>query len=135
MKLTPGRHINLLCKEHGITRVIRPGRGHAKVEKRWIQHPPIREEMAYFVALHEIGHIMVGLQDSRLQREAAAWAWALENSIVRPHYSTRQRITALLVRYIARAQANGWKIPADGELFWRLLAWWVPYPERRTNGS
>jgi len=52
--------------------------------------------MAYFVALHEIGHIIVGLEGSRLEREAACWDWAIEHALVRPHYSTRQRICACL---------------------------------------
>lgn len=119
-------HVQMLCNEHKITRVVKPGRGHAKVADRRIQHPPLDEEMAYLVALHEVGHVLVGLQGTRLEREALAWKFALDNALAPPHYSTRQRICACLVRYIHRAQHNGWKLPAKGDLFWDLMRWWVP---------
>lgn len=88
--------------------------------------------MAYFVALHEIGHVVNGLEPpTRLDREAAAWMWALDNALITPHYSTRQRICALLVRYIFRAKENGWKMPDERSDFYRLLVWWLPMePER-----
>lgn len=81
--------------------------------------------MAYFVALHEIGHVLVGMCDTRLEREAAAWEWALTHALVRPHYSTRQRICACLVRYVARAKSRGWRIPDATSSYWSLLAWWI----------
>lgn len=91
--------------------------------------------MAYFVALHEIGHVLIGLEGTRLEREAAAWDWALQHALVRPHYSTRQRICACLVRYLSRAQARGWKIPPAEHRYWTLLSWWrtasSPYSELR----
>jgi hypothetical protein len=122
--VTPAQHIRQLCQELDIKRVIAPGRGRAKVVTRTIQHPPIRTEMAYFVALHEIGHIVVGLEGKRLEREAKAWRWALENALVVPHFSTRQRICACLVRYLWRAQVRGWAIPPSTADYWRLMAWW-----------
>lgn len=125
--MTRGQHIAVLCREHGIRRSVSEARGRARVKERWIQHPPIRSEMAYFVALHEIGHIMVGIDGmTRLEREAAAWDWALDNALVLPHYSTRQRICACLVRYLARAQDRGWKIPRQNSRYWQLLEWWSP---------
>lgn len=117
--------ISQLCQEHGITRTIKPGRGRAKVATRKIQHAPLgRDQMAYLVALHEIGHIVVGMKYPRLEREALAWEWALENSIVEPSYQTRQRICACLVHYLYRAKENGWKHPASDSTFWNLLRWW-----------
>jgi hypothetical protein len=124
--MTPGRHVAILCREHGIRRTVAEGRGRASVGERHIQHPPIRTEMAYFVALHEIGHIFVGLEGTRLEREAAAWDWALRAALVKPHYSTRQRICACLIRYLARAQERGWKTPAPDSRYWTLMRWWQP---------
>jgi hypothetical protein len=117
-------HIQSLCDELEIERIVRRGRGHAKTKHRRITHPPITEEMAYFVALHEIGHIVIGLSGTRLEREALAWRYALDKTIISPHYSTRQRICACLVRYLHRAQVNKWKLPERGDLFWDLLRWW-----------
>jgi hypothetical protein len=124
--MTPAKHVAALCAEHNIKRVIAPGRGHAKVRARTIQHPPIRTEMAYFVALHEIAHILRGLEGTRLEREAWCWDWAIQNALVRPHYSTRQRICACLVRYLVRAKENGWRIPKSGSVYWELVQWWGP---------
>ena len=83
--------------------------------------------MAYFVALHEIGHVVNGMTPpTRLDREAAAWVWALEHSLLEPHYSIRQRICALLVRYIYRAKENNWKLPETDSDFYKLMLWWEP---------
>lgn len=104
---------------------------------RVIRHPPILDdEMAYFVALHEIGHCVVGLAGTRLEREAACWRWALDNAICPAHYSTRQRITACLVRYLFRAEANSWAMPEGDSDFWELMRWWeeAPTPWKRNWG-
>lgn len=121
------RYVAALCKEHDITRIVAPGRGHAHVKTRTIQHPPIRaaDLMTYFVALHEIGHILVGLSGTRLEREAACWRYALDVALIEPHFSIRQRICACLVRYLWRAQGRGWKIPAPDHDYWRLMEWWL----------
>lgn len=122
------RHVAALCKEHGIKRVIAPGRGHARVRAREIQHPKItcQDLMTYFVALHEVGHVLVGLSGTRLEREAACWRYALDVALIEPHFSIRQRICACLVRYLHRANQNGWEIPAPGSDYWRLWQWWNP---------
>jgi hypothetical protein len=80
--------------------------------------------MAYFVALHEIAHVVRGLEGKRLEREAWCWDWAIQNAIVVPHFSTRQRICACLVRYLIRAPSRGWAIPGRQSRFWDLLIWW-----------
>lgn len=120
------KHIEKLCHSLKIEAEIKPAvRGRAKVRLRKIQHPPIEsDEMAYFIALHEIGHVVIGMHASRLEREALAWEWALKNAIIEPHYSTRQRICANLVRYLFRARENDWGFPDEDSAFWRLLRWW-----------
>ena len=120
------RHVKQLCKEHDIARVVVPGRGRARVRKREIQHPPITlsDPMTYFVALHEVGHIMVGLSGTRLEREAACWRYALDVALIEPHFSIRQRICACLVRYLHRAKQNGWEVPPPGSDYWKLWRWW-----------
>lgn len=122
------RHVAALCKEHGISRIVAPGRGRASVPRRLIKHPKITmaDPMSYFVALHEVGHILVGLSGTRLEREAACWRYALDVALIEPHFSIRQRICACLVRYIARATEHGWKIPAAGSDYYALMAWWQP---------
>lgn len=80
--------------------------------------------MTYFVALHEVGHILVGLSGTRLEREAACWRYALDVALIEPHFSIRQRICACLVRYLHRAKQNGWEIPKPGSDYWKLWRWW-----------
>lgn len=127
------KHIHRLCQENGIRRIVKPGRGRARVAMRVIRHPPLGQDpMAYFVALHEIGHVVIGLTGTRLEREALAWQYALDNSIIPVHYSIRQRICACLIRYLARANQAGWKQPVRGDLYWDLVAWWRPLVDGST---
>lgn len=119
------KHIEYMCKQFSVERTVKPGRGHAKVRKRTIQHPPIGiDEMAYFVALHELGHVVIGMHAHRLDREALAWEWALRQSLIEPHYSIRQRICSLLVRYLYRGKENNWEFPKEDSPFWQLFRWW-----------
>ena len=89
--------------------------------------------MAYFVALHEVGHIVLGIPplSSRLEREAWCWRYAYEQARVYPSYPTRQRVAACLLRYVARAKKHGWRIPDEGSDFWAVMAWWNP-PDDQT---
>ena len=124
--MTLDAHIEELCRQHSVTRIVKPGRGRCRARSRVIRHPPIQEEMNYFVALHEIGHAVLGLPAglSRLDREAWCWRWALDHAAYEPHFSTRQRISACLVRYLYRAAERGWRVPTAESDYWRLLAWW-----------
>lgn len=118
-------HVDKLCRSLKVEAHVTRGRGRAKVKLRKIQYPPIKDdEMAYFIALHELGHIVIGMHASRLEREALAWEWALKNAIIEPHYSTRQRICANLIRYLFRARENDWGFPDEDSAYWRLLRWW-----------
>lgn len=118
------KHIDTLLREHDITATYDSGRGHASVPKREISIPPIEEEMDYFISLHEIGHVVIGLKGrTRLEREAHAWTWAFDNTLIEVQYPERQRICALLVRYWFKAKSKGWKVPEAGE-FWDHMQWW-----------
>ena len=91
---TLDRHIDDLCAAHGISRV--DGRGRAVVitvrhrdgsrERRLeIRIPPVRGQVSYFIALHEIGHLVGhGRSGRRLESEAAAWRFALSTALVAP---------------------------------------------------
>jgi hypothetical protein len=85
----------------------------------------MQEDMDYFVALHEVGHVVNGSPRGslRLEREGDAWTFALDNTIIDVEYPIRQRICSLLVRYWFRAQKAKWKIPEEGA-FWEHMIWW-----------
>ena len=108
-------HIDDLCARHGIRRVA--GRGRAVVirvrhrdgrtERRLeIRVPPVRGQVSYFVALHEIGHLVgQGRSGRRLESEEAAWRFALAEALVAPTdtHAPPDRQAAAVVRDLGRA--------------------------------
>ncbi len=136
--LTLDRHIDDLCAAHGIARA--DGRGRAVVittrhrdgrrERRLeIRIPPVRGQVSYFIALHEIGHLVgSGRSGRRLESEAAAWRFALATALVTPTDATRRRIGKRLRSYVTWAEARARRrrpphLPAASDPFWELLAW------------
>jgi len=125
-------HIEALCAAHGIA-LAYGGRGRAEVRRRGrerhylIRVPPIRGQVSYFVALHEIGHLVgPGRSGRRLEKEAAAWMWALANSRVAPTDATRRRLGAKLRSYVTWAEQRRHRqrppvLPPSGSEFWSLL--------------
>lgn len=124
------RHVERLCGEHGIELAGSSSRGRAI---RWrggsleIAIPPIRGQVSYFIALHEIGHLVgPGRSAPRLESEANAWVWALDNACVEPTLATRRSIVNRLRGYLAWAENRQYRrvpprIPAPGHDFWALL--------------
>ena len=132
------RHIDDLCNAYGIRRV--DGRGRAVVitvrnrdgsrERRLeIRIPPVRGQVSYFIALHEIGHLVGhGRSGRRLESEAAAWRFALSTALVAPTDATRRRMGKRLRSYVIWAERRSGRrqpphIPPAEDPFWALLAW------------
>ena len=127
-------HVDELCARHGIVR-LNGSRGRAEVHRRngrrtiAIRIPPVRGQVTYFVALHEIGHLIgPGRAGTRLDKEAAAWRWALAESIVEPTDACRRRIGRRLRSYVNWAELRRHRrrppvIPPAGAPFWSLLAY------------
>ena len=123
-------HVERLCDEHGIELAGSSGRGRAI---RWrggrlaISIPPIRGQVSYLVALHEIGHLVgPGRSAPRLEAEANAWLWALEQSAVEPTPASRRSIVRRLEGYLAWARNRQHRrvpprIPPPDHAFWALL--------------
>jgi hypothetical protein len=126
------RHVNELCARHGIVR-LRGSRGRAEVHRRHgerttaIRVPPVRGQVTYFVALHEIGHLIgPGRSGTRLEKEAAAWRFALQVAIIEPTDACRRRIGRRLRSYVVWAEARQHRrrppvLPPAGSPFWALL--------------
>ena len=123
-------HVEELCAEHGIELVGSSSRGRAI---RWrggrleISIPPIKGQVSYFIALHEIGHLVGrGRSAPRLEAEANAWLWALEHCAVEPTPATRRSIVRRLEGYLAWARNRQYRrvpprIPEPDHAFWSLL--------------
>ena len=131
-------HVQALCEHHRIHRA--EGRGRAvlirtrtrngPVERSLeIRIPPVRGQVSYFVALHEIGHLVgVGRSGRRLEKEEAAWRYALAHALVAPTDATRRRIGRRLRSYVTWAQARSSRrmppfVPPRNDPFWQLLDW------------
>jgi hypothetical protein len=126
-------HVDELCDLHSVER-LNGGRGRAirrggcgEVTLQ-IRIPPVRGQVTYFVALHEIGHLIgPGRSGPRLEQEAAAWRWALANAIVEPTQASRRSMGRRLRSYVRWAELRQHRrrrpaIPAQQSAFWRLLA-------------
>src|SRR5205085_9819509 len=95
-------HTDDLCARYGIRRtggrgravVVRVRHRDGRTERRLeIRVPPVRGQVSYFVALHEIGHLVgAGRSGRRLESEEAAWRFALAEAPVAPADTTRRRI-------------------------------------------
>jgi len=123
-------HVEELCAEHGIELTGASARGRAI---RWrggrleISIPPIRGQVSYFIALHEIGHLVGrGRSAPRLEAEANAWVWALDNAAFEPTHATLRSISKRLDGYLQWARNRQYRrvpprIPAAEHVFWRML--------------
>lgn len=123
-------HIGRLCEQHGIELAGASSRGRAI---RWrggrlqISIPEIRGQVSYFIALHEIGHLIgPGRSAPRLEAEANAWRWALDNAAVEPTQATLRSISRRLNGYLQWARSRQYRrvpprIPAPEHAFWALL--------------
>ena len=135
---TFGRHMDGGGNAYGMRRV--DGRGRAVVitvrnrdgsrERRLeIRIPPVRGQVSYFIALHEIGHLVGhGRSGRRLESEAAAWRFALSTALVAPTDATRRRMGKRLRSYVIWAERRSGRrqpphIPPAEDPFWALLAW------------
>jgi hypothetical protein len=124
-------HIEDLCRQYGIELVGSSARGRAI---RWrggrleISIPPIRGQVSYLIALHEIGHLVgKGRSAPRLESEANAWLFALEHTVVEPTPATLRSISRRLRGYLEWARNRQHRrvpprIPPRDHAFWRLLA-------------
>jgi hypothetical protein len=76
------RHVEDLAAAHEIFVVIQSGRWWAGAireadgnDRNEVHTPPIRSDVAYATALHEIGHILGRYQSSRRRVVREQWAW------------------------------------------------------------
>ena len=94
--------------------------GYAEPEDKVILISPVRGEISYIVALHEIGHV-VGEGNNRMElsREGAAWKWAVQNSIIPINARMRKKITDCAMGYYL--DAEDWELPHKEHVFWNFV--------------
>lgn len=75
-------HIARICKIEDITVESHSRGGRAYRRQRRIKIRPVKSEITYAIALHEIGHILGPRQSgTRLDKEVGAWEWAVEHAV------------------------------------------------------
>ncbi len=102
-------HIISLLLQHTIAVTWKDGTsGRAWVKTRRVRLRPVKTQKTYAVALHEIGHIVGDQPKARLDREAAAWEWAMRNALkwTRITHATMQRC---LQSYMDAAQRKRYR--------------------------
>lgn len=133
-------HIDTLCRTHCIEIDLRSRTRAASVRSsrrtgdsdykpsRRIRIAVISQLSRYFVALHEIGHIVGRQPRTRIEREYSAWRWALDNAVSQPDENVWLEIHAALRSYIEWAKARQYRqhcrpvIPPRTYPLWALMA-------------
>ena len=124
-------HVLAICLENEVDWEWRGRRGYAqyahprKGEAAVVTLPPVKGQMTYFVALHELGHVLSpGNRYMRqLEREADAWRWAFANSEEEPTQATLRGVKRRLAGYLARAIRRGFYVPPQDSDFYRFVEW------------
>lgn len=114
-------HVKLLCAAHGIRSRRTPDIYNAYAVRRRIVVAPIRTRVSYFVALHEIGHLVepkAGWSATDIRAEAWAWQWALRHALVRPTVRVWRAISWRLRSYVANRENE--EMPPWRHVFWRI---------------
>jgi hypothetical protein len=120
------KHVEELCGKHQITILSHSSHGgRASKRDRTINIKPVKTQRTYIVALHEIGHIVGrGRSGTRLQKEAAAWQYVLDNSIVALAPGTYRAMLRFLTTYLkaseraAKRNTGRYVLPKKDDPFW-----------------
>jgi hypothetical protein len=120
------QHVLGLCRQHSIEVLSVSRGGKAWRKSKRIKIAPVKGVVTYYVALHEIAHVIhpeaaIG-KGLRLEQEAHAWNWAIANALVKPTPAVTRLIHRSLVSYLKRVnRRKSMKLPNPGHLFWTLL--------------
>ena len=116
-------HVEALARTHGVIvrRAVRRGSGRAKSYggAKVIVTYGINTQRDYITALHEIAHQVQGQVEPKLEREASAWQWAIEQSIVEVSKPTRAHVALCLQSYVD--DEHKYPTPRKGHVYWRLI--------------
>lgn len=105
---TPEDEVMYLCAGAGITIEWYTGGGRAIRSRRLVRLSPVRGEVSYLVALHEIGHVLGSNPPLRLDQEVAAWEWALDHYDQEPTSAAWRSIAKRLDSYRRSYERPTW---------------------------
>lgn len=118
-------HVAELAEANRIEVEVYTGGGRAIPANRAIRIRPVRGIVTYYVALHEIAHVIGrGRSAPKLEQEANAWQWAIEHAIASPTPGVRKMMRRCLRNYHARhmrmAERRYVRFPPGEHVFWTL---------------
>ena len=111
-------HVESLAREYRIVLDVRATgtRGRSFVQDRRIRISPVRGDVSYAVALHELGHLIAvgasGRKYRRLDKELRAWRWARAAALEwTPRMDRAMRES--MRSYLECARRRSWPVPSD----------------------
>jgi hypothetical protein len=129
------RHVEQLCIAHQITAETQPpgiSHGRADPVTRRVLIPAITMVRRYYIALHEIGHCVLGWDSERAKapQEAETWQWAIAEAIEPPTAGHKRMIFNVMWGYLLHdlaahptaQQSNAELFPDPDHAFWSFLA-------------
>jgi hypothetical protein len=120
--MTQAQHVAKLCRENHIIVIEKIGsRGRAFPKRHTVRIPPVKTDVTYALALHEIGHILGEQPKGRLAREAAAWRWAMDaaESWSAAMHGKMKHCLGFYASWSYRREERGGTVKASSE-FWKL---------------
>jgi hypothetical protein len=116
-------HVVAICEERRISIEYFDGAEFAWPGDRLIRIRPIKGDISYAAAMHEIGHV-VGNWRTRptLVCETGAWLWAEKNAVAWSDIM-RAHAAKCLRSYLAFARQEKEYIPSKTHPFWRLAGY------------
>lgn len=96
-------HVARIADENGIEISGHSSGGRAYRKSRKIKIRPIKSEITYAIAMHELGHVLGEQRGRRIDKEVQAWEWAEANALF---WTTlmREKKRDCLQSYIAWAE-------------------------------
>ena len=107
-------HITRICRRAKITVSTASARGRAWRKSSRIAIRPVKSDITYAIALHELGHVL-GVQTGKtLDKEVQAWQWARKHALVWTDAMT-QKEQASLASYVRWANRKPNSTPKHAE--------------------
>lgn len=122
-------HVEALCRDHRVELDLRASTAARSWRRpRRIRVQPVKSLVTYYVALHELGHVLARRRSlgGRLEKEATAWMWALEHALEDPNAAVWGAVHRSLDSYLTWASNRQHRkkgrpvLPVEGDLFSRL---------------
>jgi hypothetical protein len=116
------RHIEDIAAKCNIQIVYKEGYpGRAYHRERRIKISPIKSEITYAVALHELGHLLGRRGRARIDKETFAWIWAKQNSLIWTESMNDKMVRCLQSYVMWSKRRKGAVVPQKGHAIFSLI--------------